>query len=221
MTNTRGAVEGGSQTLARGLTALSLIGEAESPLSVPALATELGIHRSMAYRLVKTLEQHGFVERLPSGDLELGVRLAALTRGVARGLDSVAAPELAAVADALGMTAFLVTYDGEAAVTLSNAVPRHAEATVAQRPGSRHPIDKGAPGRVIRSQLHPDRYPPQRFERSHDEVLTGLTSLAVPVHLPRGRAAAIAVLYPTQPLDPEPVVEVLIAAAERIAVSMP
>ena len=73
------------------LAALTLIGEAESPLSVPMLAAELGIHRSMAYRLVKTLEQHGFVERLPSGDLELGIRLAALTRGVARGLDSVAA----------------------------------------------------------------------------------------------------------------------------------
>lgn len=213
-------VESGSQTLARGLSALALIGEEEDALSVSELANRLGIHRSMAYRLVKTLEQHGFVERLPTGELELGARLASLARGVAKSLQAAAAPELTAIADELGMTAFLVIYDGEAAVTLSNAEPRHAEATVAQRPGSRHPIDRGAPGRVIRSQLHPERYPPQRFECSHDEVLPGLSSIAVPLPLPQGRAAAIAVLFLPHPVDQERIANVLISAAARIGDSL-
>ncbi|QIZ97862.1 helix-turn-helix domain-containing protein [Leifsonia sp. PS1209] len=220
MSNTEGAqsqAEGGSQTLARGLSALAMIGEDGASLSVPELANRLGIHRSMAYRLVKTLEQHGFVERSPSGELELGARLASLARGAARSLQTAAAPELAAVADELGMTAFLVSFDGEVAVTLTSAEPRHAETTVAQRPGSRHAIGQGAPGRVIRSLLHPDEFPPQRFERSHDEVLPGLYSIAVPLALPHGRSAAIAVLYLPHPLDEEHVADVLVAAAGRIA----
>lgn len=213
-------VESGSQTLARGLNALALIGEEEAALSVSELASRLGIHRSMAYRLVKTLEQHGFVERLPTGELELGARLVSLARGVAKSLQAAAAPELTAVADELGMTAFLVVYDGHAAVTLSNAEPRHAEATVAQRPGSRHSIDQGAPGRVIRSQLQPEQYPPQRFEYSHDEVLPGLSSIAVPLSLPRERAAAVAVLYLPHPVDQERIADVLISAASRIRASL-
>ncbi|KRC52103.1 ArsR family transcriptional regulator [Leifsonia sp. Root227] len=225
MTNTVGGqagrsaenrADGGSQTLARGLSALAMIGEDGASLSVPELAGRLGIHRSMAYRLVKTLEQHGFVERSPSGELELGARLASLARGAARSLQTAASPELAAVADELGMTAFLVGYDGEVAVTLTSAEPRHAETTVAQRPGSRHAIGQGAPGRVIRSLLSPEQYPPQRFERSHDEVLPGLYSIAVPLALPHGRAAAIAVLYLPHPLDEEHVADVLVAAARRI-----
>ena len=58
-------IDGGSQTLSRGLTALELIGSADAPLSVADLCAQLGIHRSMAYRLVKTLEQRfGFSARL-------------------------------------------------------------------------------------------------------------------------------------------------------------
>ena len=106
-------VETGSQTLARGLSALAMIGESERPLTVGELAERLGVHRSMAYRLVKTLESHGFVERLASGDLTIGARLVAVARGASRDLQSAASPELGAVADDLDMTAFLVTLGGE------------------------------------------------------------------------------------------------------------
>lgn len=206
----------GSQTLSRGLRALEIIGESDVPLSVAALSQELGIHRSMGYRLVKTLEQHGFVERLASGGLELGIKLSALARGVAKTLQAAAAPELAAVAEQLGMTAFLVTYDGEAAVTLSSAEPQNAETTVAKKPGSRHSIDRGAPGRVIRSQVNPGEYPPQRFEFSHDEVLQGIASIAVPLIVSGSQPAAIAVLYLPQEVDQEHIAQVLAAAAGRI-----
>ncbi|MBL5975529.1 MAG: MarR family transcriptional regulator [Candidatus Leucobacter sulfamidivorax] len=220
MSDVKMSVEGGSQTLSRGLVALAMIGESRSPLTVADLAEGLGIHRSMANRLVRTFEQHGFAARTSSGHLVLGPRLVALARGVSRDLQATAAPELAAVADELDMTAFLVVYDGEAAVTLSNAEPRLASTTVAQRPGSRHSIDKGAPGRVIRSQLHPDLHPPRRFEHSRDEVLPGVSSIAVPLRLPQGEPAAIAVLYLPRPLDQEHVAEVLIAAAKRIGAAL-
>lgn len=213
-------VEGGSQTLGRGLQALTLIGEARSPLSVADLAAQLGIHRSMAYRLVKTFEQYGFVERTASGELELGARLGALARNVAQSLQSAAAGHLAALSDELLMTSLLVVFDGEEAVTLSTAEPRAADATVAQRPGTRHPIDNGAPGRVIRSQLHPQDFPAKDFESSHDEVIPGLTSIAVPLALPQGKPAAIAVIYPPREVDEAKVASALHEASAKISTAL-
>lgn len=207
----------GSQTLARGLAALALIGESDAPLTVREIAERLGIHRSMAYRLVATLEQSGFVERAPSGALQVGIRLAGIARTAAKDVQSVALPELLAAADELDATVFLAAYDGEAAVTLVSAEPRDAHAVVAQRPGSRHPIGRGAPARVIRSLVDPAAHPPARFEQSRDEVYAGLAAVAVPLVVPSGRPMAIAALHLSgRPVDPEPIVTRLEVAAERI-----
>ncbi|WP_027479261.1 IclR family transcriptional regulator [Gryllotalpicola ginsengisoli] len=220
MTLSNGRGEPGSQTLARGLAALTEIGDAHAPLTVPELAERLGVHRSMAYRLVRTLEQHGFVTRTAGGGLELGARVAALARNVARDLQTAAAPELTALANELGMTAFVVVHDGEEAVTLSTAEPRRVDAPVAQRPGSRHSIDRGAPGRVIRSQLDPTAHPPRRYETSHDEIFPGLSSVAVPLHTRDGRPASLAVVYASRDVDLDEVAATLSAAARRIEQSL-
>lgn len=216
MASTTKQVTGGSQTLARGLHALALIGESNSPLTVPELAAQLGIHRSMAYRLVRTLEDFGFVERDPAGRLEIGVRMATLTRSVARDLQAAASPELISLSNTLAMTAFVVAYDGEQAVTLLAVEPQHAVTTVAQRPGSRHPIDHGAPGRVIRSQLQPQQFPPQRYEVSQNEVFTGLSSVAVPLRTADGRPASLAILYVMSDFEVEDVADQLLEATRRI-----
>jgi DNA-binding IclR family transcriptional regulator len=216
MTDSPDAAEAGSQTLARGLIVLTLIGESPSPLTAAEVAARLGLHRSMAYRLIRTLEAHGFVVRTASGHLELGVRLVALSRNVARGLQAAAAPVLADLANDLNMTAFVVAFDGEAAVTLYTAEPHGPDATVAQRPGSRHPIDRGAPGRVIRSQVDPISHPPKRYEVSRDEVILGLSSVAVPLRLPDGRPSSLAVVYLTQEDDVESLAGSLSAAAQLI-----
>jgi DNA-binding IclR family transcriptional regulator len=216
MTQTENDRENGSQTLSRGLRVLEIIGDSEKSLSVAELSQLLGIHRSMVYRIVKTLELHGFIERLGSGRLELGSRIATLSRSVARNLQSVVTPELHLLAEKLDMTAFLVINDGESAVTLLSAEPQGAETTVRKKPGSRHSIDKGAPGHVIRSQIFPEEFPPLRFEYSQDEVLAGLASIAVPLVIPGRKPAAIAVLFlPTQ-VDKELIAEVLAESAVRI-----
>lgn len=212
--------DAGSQTLSRGLSALDLIGQSAEPLSVAGLAQELGIHRSMAYRLVKTLEQHGFVEKTDAGALLLGARLATLARGVAKDLQSAAAPELAAIAEQLEMTAFLVTYDGESAVTLSSAEPQNVETTLGKKPGSRHAVGQGAPGKVIRSQLDPDGYPPRSFEESENEVIPGIASIAVPLIIRGSQPAALAVLYLPHNVDKTEIARVLSTAAQRIATAV-
>lgn len=205
----------GSQTLSRGLEALVLIGEARSPLSINELAAGLGVNRSAAYRIARTLEQHRFAQRRPTGEFELGARLAALARGVAVDLQAASRPELQLVADDLEMTAFLVTADGQFAVTLLSVEPQHAATFVAQRPGLRQPVGVGAPGRVIESILHPEHRRPARFEFTHDEVSPGLTAIAVP--LPVDRPASIAVLFATRPVDVEATAGRLERAAHRIS----
>ncbi|KAB1644997.1 IclR family transcriptional regulator [Gulosibacter chungangensis] len=208
--------EAGSQTLSRGLKALELVSEASEPLTVPQVAEQLGIHRSMAYRLVRTLEDHAFVVRNADGALEVGVRLVALARNAARDLRAAATAELTQLAQELGKTAFIATYDGAEVVTLVTVEPQHTDSTVGQRPGSRHPIDSGAPGRVIRSQLQPEVHPPARYELSHDEVINGLTSIAVPVRLSNGVPASLAIVYLTEEIDVIEAVAKLEAAAQRI-----
>lgn len=200
-----------SQTLSRGIRALELLAEADRPLTIAQLSTALGVHRSIAYRIIRTLEDHGMVVREASGALSLGPKLAALARSVSRDLQAAALPELTAVANELGMTAFIAVLDHQEIVTLVSVEPRHAHAAVAQRPGTRHPLAAGAPGIAIQSvlsesqwrTLSPDR--PKRQEAtdaaaqgyatSHDEVIAGLSSVAVPLTLDGQPAAAIAVVY--------------------------
>lgn len=212
--------DGGSQTLARGLKALEVIAAAAEPMSAAAVSVELGIHRSMGYRLVKTLEQYGFVERTASGGLVIGTKMSTLARGVAKSLQAAAAPELRAIAEQLDMTAFLATYDGESVVTLSTAEPHNVETTVAKKPGSRHSVNQGAPGHVIRSQINPDQYPVQPYAFSQDEVIPGIASIAVPLIIPGSQPAALAVIFLPQDADKEQIAQVLAASAARIVAAV-
>ena len=222
---------GPSQTLSRGLRALEIIAEAEKPIGMAELAARLGLHRSITYRIVRTLEEHRLVLRTDGGGLVPGTRLAALARGVARDLQSAVLPELTAVANELGMTAFVAVLDTDEVVALVSVEPRHAVAPVAQRPGTRHPLHRGAPGAAIQAALTPqeraalgdERLRDEAFFRdfpgyatSHDEVIKGLSSVAVPLRVPAQPAAAIAVVYLDRGTDTAAVAERLRQAATSV-----
>lgn len=199
-----------SQTLDRGIRILELLADARHPQSIDELAASLGVHRSVAYRLIRTLEAHGLVERAATGRLQLGAHLAALAAGVAHDLQAEVLPELTEAANDLGITCFLVVLDRDECVTLVSVEPRHAVAAVAQRPGTRHPVSVGAPGKAILAQLSPDKWPAgldptmalevheaavRRWAESQNEVIPSLHAVAVPLSL-RGRPpAAIAAVY--------------------------
>src|SRR6185312_15125652 len=53
------AVAPASQTLSRGIRILELLGDAGEPLTIDEVARRLGVHRSVGYRLLRTLEDHG------------------------------------------------------------------------------------------------------------------------------------------------------------------
>ena len=200
-----------SQTLSRGIRALEVLAEAAAPLSIAELAAGLGVHRSIAYRILRTLEDHGLVRRDEGGRIQLGPRMAALARNVSHDLQAAALPELTAVANELSMTAFVVVLDHGECVTLVSVEPHNAHAAVAQRPGTRHPLAAGAPGIAIQSRLTAAEWASlggsesmraeaveardRGFATSHDEVIPGLSSVSVPLAVAGQPPAALAVVY--------------------------
>lgn len=222
----------GSQTLDRGLRALELLAEAPGPLSIAALAESLGVHRSSAYRVLRTLEDHRFVLRDEAGLIKLGPRMAALGRGAASSLQQAALPELSELAHAFGFTTFIAMLDVDEAITLLSIEPNHGHANVAQRPGAKHPISRGAPGYAIESSLNAREHQalfhgaplsePAKSARalgyalSQDEVIQGLTSVAVPLRVSGEPPAALAVVCIGLPANLDSLSQELRAAAARI-----
>ncbi|MBC9926573.1 MULTISPECIES: IclR family transcriptional regulator [unclassified Leucobacter] len=230
----RAAVDGSrSQTLSRGLEALEILADAGSPMSIADLAAGLGLHRSNAYRILRTLEDHRFVLRDAAGLIRLGPKIALLAHGVSSSLQQAARPELTGVANELGATAFVAVLDYDSVLTLLSAEPDRAHAAIAQRPGTRHPIGLGAPSHAIESILTPTEraaFPegtvPSRkpldagYAISQDEVIPGLTSIAVPLRLTGEPAAAIAIVYVGLSLSNEAIAERLRLAASRITTTL-
>jgi len=224
---------GGSQTLARGIRLLEVLAAEGRRLSIDELAAHLGVHRSIAYRLLRTLEQHALVARDDAGRVGLGSGLAALASGISRDLQTAAFPELDAVANELEMTCLLaVLLDRDEAVTLTSAAPRRNMAVVSYRPGHRHPITRGAPGKAILLGLPASAWPTdvspelraeieesriRRYTTSHDEVVPSLRAVAVPLALPGQPPAAIAVIHVSLPAAETDIAARLHAAAESIA----
>jgi DNA-binding IclR family transcriptional regulator len=200
-----------SQTLSRGIRVLEILAETSRGMSIAELAGALGVHRSIAYRILRTLEDHALVLRDAAGAFRIGPGMASLARGVARNLQSAALPELTSLAGMLQMTAFIAVRDRRECVTLVAVEPPHGEGTLVQRPGSRHSFSAGAPGIAIQSTLADDEWErlapgePYREESrlaarigyafSHDEVIPGVSSVAAAVRVPGQLPAALAVVY--------------------------
>ena len=200
-----------SQTLSRGLQALELLAESETPLSIADLSAGLGVHRSIAYRILRTLEAHSLVMRDDAGRVSAAPGLAALARGVSRDLQSAALPELTILANELSMTAFIAVWDQHDCVTLVTVEPRHSRTALIQRPGTRHSFTAGAPGIAIQSVVTEEHWnrlapgqpyrPEARLARkrgyatSFGEVIDGVDSVAAPISVPGQLPAALSVVY--------------------------
>jgi len=225
-----------SQTLSRGIRALEILAAAETPLTIAELADAMGVHRSVAYRILRTLEDHSLLVRDDAGRVQPGPGLAVLARGVARNLQTAALPELTQLANSLTMSAFVAVWDRDDCVTLVTVGPRHTGAAIVQHPGSRHPISAGAPGIAIQSAYSEADwhtaapgipYRPEAgtarqlgFAASHDEVIAGVSSVAVPVRVPGGRPAALAVVYIRAAQNPDEIAAALMAGAARIVAQL-
>lgn len=221
-----------SQTLARGIRVLEILAEAGHPLSIAELAAALGVHRSVAYRILRTLEDFKLVARNASGAVQLGARLGELSQSVSRDLQSAALPELTALSQELTMTSFLTILEGSEVVILTSVEPRHQAATILYRPGSRHPVTLGAPGIAMQTLIDDAQWDrlspgvPRRAEvrdveergyiTTRGEVIRGMAATAVPLAVPEQGPVALAVVYVESEQAESDVGGRLTAAARRI-----
>ena len=136
-----------AKTVEHALALLESLG-AGGPGSSTELAQRAGLNRTVAHRLLTTLESRGFVRRR-AGAWELGLGLATLGQQVERDVRVAAARALEALADETAETALLAVPDGSMAVAVEQVVAVARPVQVRYQPGFRHPLTRGAHGLAI------------------------------------------------------------------------
>jgi DNA-binding IclR family transcriptional regulator len=179
----------GSQTLARGLNALQLVADAPAGLTVQQVADGIGVHRTIAYRLLGTLAQFRFVAKGEDGRYRPAAGLAVLGASFDRNVRQLSVPILRALADDLGTTVSLLVAEGDQQVAIAVIVPNQVAYQLAFHEGSRYSLDRGAAGIALLSSLPPRpeerdlviRAREQGWVITHGEIEPNTYGLAVAV----------------------------------------
>jgi DNA-binding IclR family transcriptional regulator len=180
-----------SQTLDRGLRLVRLLGEHGSRgLSVSELARELGVGRPVIYRMLATLDEHGWVRRLDDGRVRLGPAVLELAAAAEPVIRELATPLLRPLADDVGATAHLTVAEGEEGIAVAVVEPRWTTLHVAYRVGTRHPLATGAAGKAILAGRAGQRGP----VATTGELERGASGLAVPLLGVPGLEASVGVV---------------------------
>ncbi|WP_030392713.1 IclR family transcriptional regulator [Kitasatospora purpeofusca] len=145
-----------SQSVDRALTLLGSLGD--GPVTLEQAAGSIGVHKSTALRLLRTLEEHGFVHRLSDRRYRVGGRVLSLAQRALQEIDvrQVAAPYLAALNERCGCTVQLAVLQDDEVLYLDELAGRWS--TDPGRPtriGRRAPAAGTAIGRVLLAGLPP------------------------------------------------------------------
>nr|WP_322001492.1 helix-turn-helix domain-containing protein [Rhodococcus qingshengii] len=145
-----------SKTLHHGLEILELLTSYPHGLSVTDIADGVGVHRTVAHRLIRTLEAHHLCRKDSFKRVTLGAGLVTLAEPVEQDLRTLARPILQELAEATEATAHLVVRESDTEVRALMVVePRSAKVHVAFHPGQVDPIDRGSAGLSILASLPP------------------------------------------------------------------
>ncbi|KMO68716.1 MAG: helix-turn-helix domain-containing protein [Mycolicibacterium rufum] len=179
----------GSQTLARGLSALQLVASSPTGMTVAQVADDIGVHRTIAYRLLSTLASFRFVAKGEDGRYRSAAALAVLGASFDNNIRTLAVPTLRSLADELGTTVSLLVAEGDQQVAVAVMVPTNVFYQLSFHEGSRYPLDRGAAGIALLAGM-----PPRPGERelvgearhrgwviTHGEIEPNTYGLAVPV----------------------------------------
>jgi DNA-binding IclR family transcriptional regulator len=137
-----------SQSLERGL---SMLGElARGPQTLDQLAGSLGVHKSTAMRLLRTLEASRFVRREDAHSYRLGSALFDLANRALEDIDvrRTARSYLVELGERTGHTIHLATFEDDQAVYIDKVDSRHA-VRMYSRVGRRAPLHCTAVGKVL------------------------------------------------------------------------
>ena len=201
-----------SQTLDRGLRVLRVLAESPEGLTVTELSHRLEVNRTVVYRLISTLEQHGLVRRdaRSRGGARRARRRAA--SGVQPLLRDLAMPVLRRLAESLGATAHLTVADGDEALALAVVEPTWTDFHVSYRVGARHPLTQGAAGKAIGLLDAAEA----AYAVTSGELQSGARGLAAPVQGVDGLRASVGIVTLDGAIDEDLVAPQVLAAAREV-----
>lgn len=198
-------IRDGNQTLARGLRVLLAIADSKEGLTVQQVGELLGVHRSIAYRVLQTLVDFGLAVRSSEGPYLPGARLATLAEAYLPTLRDVTGPVMRSLADRLQSTISLFVEQGDEAVAIAMTTPTTASHHLAFRPGMRTPLTRGAAGYAILASGQPESGELEAvtvardlgYARSHAEVEVGQYAVAawIPMGATGTRASLTLITY--------------------------
>ncbi|MDT0307845.1 helix-turn-helix domain-containing protein [Streptomyces sp. DSM 44917] len=191
-----------SQTLDRGLRVLKLLAETDHGLTVTELSKQLGVNRTVVYRLLATLEQHSLVRRDAGGRARVGVGVLGLGRQVHPLVREAALPALRALAEDVGATAHLTVVDGNDALAVAVVEPSWTDYHVAYRTGFRHPLNRGAAGRAILTGRARDLLDQDAFVLTRGELEAGASGAAAPLPPEAGIEGSVGVVMLSDSVPP-------------------
>lgn len=179
----------GSQTLARGLSALQAVSSSPSGMTAQQVADHVGVHRTIAYRLLATLSQHRYVVKGEDGRYRPAAALAVLGASFDNNLRQLSVPTLRTLADDLGTTVSLLVAEGDQQVAIAVIVPTLVFYQLSFHEGSRYPLDRGSAGIALLASMTPrpgerELVPLTREQGwviTHGEIEPNTFGLAVPV----------------------------------------
>lgn len=186
---------GMSKTLHHGIEILEVLATRPHGLSISEIAEAVDVHRTVAHRLVRTLEAHRLCRRDDHKRIRLATGLVTLAEPVEQDLRTLARPVLEGLADAVGATAHLVVRESEQeARALMVIEPRRATVHIAFRPGQSIPIERGSAAMAILSGQPPvDGERPEITEGrrrgwaiSEGEVVPTTIGISAPIPVRRG-----------------------------------
>ncbi len=146
------------QTVDRALQVLLQFDQAHPERTSSELAQALGLHRSMVYRLLTTLERRGFLAQANHrGRFRLGLKLVELGNVVLADMDLRQAthPILARLARETGESAFLTVLSGDESVCIDK-IDSPRPVRVSLTIGGRYPLYAGASNKILLAHLSPD-----------------------------------------------------------------
>lgn len=188
-----------SKTLDRGLRALEFIAVEANGVTLTEIAQHLEVHRTIAHRLIGTLEYHNLVRRNQDKSFVPAIGLVRLSNTVDRDLRGVSRPILQKLANHAEATAFLVSKVSESTVqSLIVVEPLIGNAHISYRAGKINPIEQGASGKAILAAGPPLEDEPEEvtvarergYALSVGEVVPSAWGIAVAVQGAAGDATA-------------------------------
>ena len=215
-----------AQTLDRGLQLLEYLSEIPVGLTITELAAELDVHRSIAARLLLTLDRRGYVTRANDGRYRLGLTVFSLARKVSHNVLLSASPLMADAAQELDATIVFHVADGDESVTVASVEPPSGAFRLGMREGARTPIDVAAHGMAILAGRAPVRGERKEIKLARSrgyaisvgEVIPNFAGVCAPVYAKGGSWASVGCVVPRDRMDDlEGLAGKIVDLAERIS----